>query len=680
MSHTDASPQSAQRPPLLARRFVLTRRIGKGGTANVYLAYDLQLAQWRAVKIMHQRFSTDEEMRERFDREAAMMAHIDDPYVVRVLDVQMGELPYMVMEYMEAGCVLDWMRAHARMPPQLALKITIDLTNALIATHALGIVHRDVKPHNLLVNRHGECKLTDYGIAKLLSEVEDEEDELALTRVGTAMGTASFMPPEQRHDASSVDERADVYAAGATLFTFLQRKAGKDLFIADPSEAQFEGMPQNLREIVVKACRYRPEDRYGTMLEFRDVLREALRGLRGVPDVPFPGPVPDLPRKPPDYLPYEQVRELRELVADGAVRTAYVPEVVAAAVDGVHPPVWLDVDAYIATPMAPPRLVGGPGEVAMGLDRPGPDFSADAPTPIGGTGLGRVVAGGATDDSYTRPTPALSNSFDAPVPTPEPDSLEDAPTIIGDWGDFDDDLSAGLLDDEVSEDAETARIDPHDPMLAAYALSDEPTVPTYFDDEEEGMSEAETVMLSQTDALTDEEPTEPTDVADTSGGEGDNTAAAAAGVTLLAVVLAVVLFLLVVLTGAVGYGMATGAAYEIDTAELSQEQAKNELEAALANEARIVELLVQKGADRSRLEKAFFEFQDATDKGPAAMTYVDVINKQHSAVTSRYGTDDAIERSWVLIDEKARTYERRQRELEQSRKGLGASLASLLGL
>jgi len=610
--HRDTHGSSeAQRPPLLAGRFVLARRVGKGGTANVYLAFDLQLNRWRAAKIMHQRFAADDEMRERFDREARMMARIDDRNVVRVLDVQMGDLPYMLMEYMEAGCVLDWMRSHAQMPPQLAIKITKDLTKGLIATHRLGVVHRDVKPHNLLVNRHGDCKLTDYGIAKMLSDAPAApDDEKALTRVGASMGTASFMPPEQRHDASSVDERADVYAVGATLFTFVQRKAGKDLFVADVADEQFEGMPDPLREVVVKACRYRPEDRHESMEALLEDLTAAEDAV-GPPAEPydFPGPVEDLPDEAPAFIDYERVRELRELVTEGAVRSAYVPEVYAKAIDGWHEPVELDFDAYTLTPMAGVRHdEPGVREPPARLD----DAAVEAERGGGGAPHGDAAEGEPIDE----------------------EDVDDLPTDVGPIVDA---AAAAAREDE----ADGGEADRSDEGAAA-----EPAT-TGADESAEGRT---------------------------------SNAAAASALGVLAAVVAMLLVLGVVVLLGTGYGLASTASQEIRAADAALVQSEHELEDVLNTEARIVELLVGRGADRERLERAYFAYRDGEKGLPSALEYVDVLDKQHAAVTSRYGADAQIERSWRVIEAKAREAEARRAAAQEAREGLGAVLARSMGL
>jgi len=365
---------------------VIVRRVGRGGAANVYLAYDLAGKRWRAMKVMHPGVAQDRDMRTRFFREAKMMASIDHPHVVRVTDVGNGaEIPYMVMEYLRGGCVLDWLRAHGAMPAQLAAQVARDIAQGLSATHAMEVVHRDVKPHNVLVHLDGTCKLTDYGIAKLRGEtfMPDDGEELALTRVGTSMGTVAFMPPEQQHNAASVDLKADLYALGATLFTLLKCKAPQDLYVADLTDPQLDGIPDVLKEVILTSCRYKPEDRFRSAAAMAQALDEALDTLGTMPeDTPSLAGTPDeLPSGPPATVEREHVEELLELVATGQA-TAYNPE--AFAEDGTlsseaegDSNKLLTVDDYSLTPL-PQHRPGEPISIPKSIGET-PSGPEDAP-------------------------------------------------------------------------------------------------------------------------------------------------------------------------------------------------------------------------------------------------------------------------------------------------------------
>jgi len=314
---TTTSP-APRRIPILVDRYAVVRRVGKGGAAGVYLVYDQNLHQWRAAKVLHRRHVESEELRVRFLREARTMARLDHPNVVRVLDVVDQLQPFMVMEYIEGGCVLDWLRAHGPMPPFMAVKVLIDVCKALESTHANRIVHRDVKPHNVLTTLQGSCKLTDYGIAKIAPEDAGFDVDYDRTAEGASMGTDAFMSPEQRRDASKVDERADIYSVGATLFTLCTRKAAVDLCMWSADHPKLEPVPEVLREILLKACHRVPDERYATVGELEAALSAVLWSLPSVqatsPSVVMP--LEAVPAKPPETISGEVVHELADLWLD----------------------------------------------------------------------------------------------------------------------------------------------------------------------------------------------------------------------------------------------------------------------------------------------------------------------------------------------------------------------------
>src|SRR5262249_9636089 len=146
-------------------RYAFAAKLAMGGMAAVYRVWDHKLRVWRAVKGLLP--DAKDHVRTRFEAEAKMMARLDHPHVLRVYDVGTSDgLPSIVMELAEGGRVNGWVDEHGPMPPQLAVRVVMQVALGLSAAHALGLVHRDVKPHNILVTRDGRCKVTDFGIAR----------------------------------------------------------------------------------------------------------------------------------------------------------------------------------------------------------------------------------------------------------------------------------------------------------------------------------------------------------------------------------------------------------------------------------------------------------------------------------------------------------------------------------
>jgi serine/threonine protein kinase len=264
--NVETASSGAVPAPKLAGRYVVTRMLGKGAQARVYLALDTRLKQWRALKVLAPNLLDDDHVRARFDAEAQVMARMSHPNLMRVVDVDKdGRVPFMVMELARGGSVLDWCKRHGAMPPALALDVAMQCAEGLQHAHDQGIVHRDVKPHNILVREDGRVVLTDFGIAQI---AEGEH----LTATGAAMGTFVFMAPEQRSDAKSVDHRADVYGLGATLFTLLTLRTSAELFFAEARDELLEGIPDELQPMILAACKYERDQRYPTVRAFRDAM------------------------------------------------------------------------------------------------------------------------------------------------------------------------------------------------------------------------------------------------------------------------------------------------------------------------------------------------------------------------------------------------------------------------
>ncbi len=269
--------------------------------ATVYRAFDQRLQVWRAVKILSPDFAGKKKIRRRFEAEAQTMALLEHRHIVRVYDVgREGDVAYIVMELLLGGCLVDWLEHHGPMPPRMAVDAIVETCEGLAAAHAKGVIHRDIKPHNVLVTAEGVCRVTDFGIARV------GDSESSMTKTGSVMGTWGYMAPEQRTNAKGVDARADVYAVGATLYSLLTDRMPMDLFAADRDSSILEGVDEHLLNILVKSTEYSREDRYESVLELRDALKAVYDELPAVPadTPPLAVDAPENPA-PPDPTQYE---------------------------------------------------------------------------------------------------------------------------------------------------------------------------------------------------------------------------------------------------------------------------------------------------------------------------------------------------------------------------------------
>src|SRR6187431_618553 len=198
----------------LSGRYRLDAQIGAGGMSTVYRAFDATLERRVAIKLMHRDIAADSDQLERFRREARAVAQLSHPHIVGVIDA--GEedgRPYIVFEYVDGETLKDRIRRLGRLPVDEAIAYAIEIARALGAAHARHIVHRDVKPQNVLVDEEGSAKVTDFGIARSL-------DESGLTAEGRVLGTTDYVSPEQAlgHD---VNGQSDIYSLGVVLFEML---------------------------------------------------------------------------------------------------------------------------------------------------------------------------------------------------------------------------------------------------------------------------------------------------------------------------------------------------------------------------------------------------------------------------------------------------------------------------
>src|SRR3954452_7393290 len=199
---------------VLSGRYRLESKLGSGGMSTVYLARDSTLERWVAVKVMHREISDQPDQLERFRREARAVAQLSHPNVVAVIDAgEDGGYPYIVLEYVEGETLKQRIDRLGRLPVDEAAAYGIEIGRGLAAAHAQRLIHRDVKPQNVLIDAEGRAKVTDFGIARSL-----ESD--GLTKTGRVLGTTDYVAPEQAM-GQAVDARCDIYSLGVVLYEML---------------------------------------------------------------------------------------------------------------------------------------------------------------------------------------------------------------------------------------------------------------------------------------------------------------------------------------------------------------------------------------------------------------------------------------------------------------------------
>jgi serine/threonine-protein kinase len=270
---------------LIGGKYRIVRLIGDGGMGSVFEARHESLGMPVALKFLHEDLAERPGLTDRFLREARVAATIQSPHVAHVTDVDVGPggLPYLVMELLHGESLQQVLDRERKLSPQLAVDFALQIAGGLEAAHAVGVVHRDLKPDNVFVTPSTGgpfLKLLDFGIAKLLAN----QEQRGLTRAGVVMGTAEYMPPEQLYAANEVDARADVYALGVMLFEMLSGRrpadgedaqiiVGKVLAHDVLSLAALEpSLPRDLVELVERATAGDRDARLGSAHELRTAL------------------------------------------------------------------------------------------------------------------------------------------------------------------------------------------------------------------------------------------------------------------------------------------------------------------------------------------------------------------------------------------------------------------------
>ncbi|WP_392671620.1 protein kinase [Streptomyces sp. LN785] len=281
-------------------RYQLRDLLGEGGMASVYLAYDSALDRQVAIKTLHTELGREQSFRERFRREAQAVAKLQHTNIVSVFDTGEDELggalmPYIVMEYVEGlplGSVLQAdIRSHGAMPADKALKVTADVLAALDTSHEMGLVHRDIKPGNVMVTKRGVVKVMDFGIARAM-----QSGVTSMTQTGMVVGTPQYLSPEQAL-GRGVDARSDLYSVGIMLFQLLTGRipfdADSPLAIAYAHVQEEPVAPSSINRaitpamdaLVARALKKNPNERFPSAAAMQDEIARVLNaaGQTGAP-------------------------------------------------------------------------------------------------------------------------------------------------------------------------------------------------------------------------------------------------------------------------------------------------------------------------------------------------------------------------------------------------------------
>jgi serine/threonine-protein kinase len=276
---------------VLGERYEIGGVLGRGGMAEVHRGRDLRLGREVAVKVLRSDLARDPSFQVRFRREAQAAASLNHPAIVAVYDTgedrtASGATPYIVMEYVEGETLRDVLRREGRLDPQRAMQLSADICGALDFSHRNGIVHRDVKPGNVMITPDGAVKVMDFGIARAVSD-----SAATMTSTAAVIGTAQYLSPEQAR-GESVDARSDVYSVGCLLYELV---TGAPPFTGDsPVSVAYQHVredprlpssinpviPPTLDAILLKAMSKNPANRYQSAAEMRNDLLRAVAGQR----------------------------------------------------------------------------------------------------------------------------------------------------------------------------------------------------------------------------------------------------------------------------------------------------------------------------------------------------------------------------------------------------------------
>ncbi|MGI9049075.1 MAG: Stk1 family PASTA domain-containing Ser/Thr kinase, partial [Rubrobacteraceae bacterium] len=270
---------------LVDNRYRIVKPLGSGGMADVYLAHDNVLDRDVALKVMSGRYAEDEEFVERFRREAQSAAALSHPNIVSIYDRGVSEdgTYYIAMEYLSGGTLKDRILNRGALPPRTAAAVAMQMAEALQAAHKSGVIHRDIKPHNILITESGDLKVTDFGIARAASSS-------TMTRTGLILGTAHYTSPEQAM-GEDVGPASDLYSLGVVLYEMLTGELPYDAdtpigiamkhvngHLRPPNEVT-PRIGAGLNAVTMRLLAKDPLDRYASAAELIDDLERVIGGL-----------------------------------------------------------------------------------------------------------------------------------------------------------------------------------------------------------------------------------------------------------------------------------------------------------------------------------------------------------------------------------------------------------------
>jgi serine/threonine protein kinase len=350
---------------VVAGKYRLERELGQGGMGAVFVAVHVSTLRPFAIKLLRPELAGEPEAEARFFREATLASSIQHPSIVDVYDVgRHGDTPYMVMKLL-SGQTLRQRIKQGAISPEQALELIIPVVEGVAAAHAAGVVHRDLKPDNIMLHEHGDVlspKILDFGISKLLGGAQREK----LTKTGISLGTPLYMAPEQMRGERELDAGVDVYSLGVILYQMLTGalpyygKTYADLVIAvmsggaKPVRALNPAVAPALERIVMRAIADQRAQRHTSVAE----LLVELQGVRGAAETTDTARVLDLPLRDTStpftvearaaWSPERRSRRTRVIVAGGAL-------LIAAGVTGV---LWSSgqprEEPHVVTAAAPP--------------------------------------------------------------------------------------------------------------------------------------------------------------------------------------------------------------------------------------------------------------------------------------------------------------------------------------